>query len=737
MKLVVKILLLGAIALPVGTSAVIYSIEHKNDNNDVMRDPDIHNDGDYIVMSDYGYELKLDRYNLGFEITKGGKTWKSGQLDPSELDDEGYGTITSGYMEAFFKSPITIYYGDGDTYYSIVDETSLTYLYVRTKSFSFETSNNEIVAKVNTGYGKKATELSVSISFNIHYQILEDGLRIYLSDIVEGEATNKVTKIAIYPGFGMSYMQNDEKFLIPDGSGAIIDLSKPSSAKKALTLKVYGEDIGLGFSTRTYYSSEQLSMPMYAAYDNEKALITTIYEGEEHADLYARTSSNSHEVNNMYNYIHYIFALRDSYPQYYGVGEKDYTNIIHENIYDYHPGIEYHLYDESLEYYDIAKKYQEYLVNNGLLIKSTNLDNRLRLEFLMAENKKALFGNELVKMTSVSYIKDKMEELKEVGNEFSVSLRGYTQGGFNGSYPYTFPIESQTGSAGQYKDLATSLSNRNIDVNYNVDLVRSFKKDLKKNALNESQKIISSKDYVNGTRIDFYRINPNETVNLINKYDNQLSSNHGTGLDFTSIGYELFSTYFRERNTREQAREKYISAMKEFTHLRNVRKPNQYMYQAFDRYLDTPTSSSNFIIENESIPFLQMVLSGYKTFASSPINLNYLGEKQLLELVDYNVSPSFLLTEKDTMNLIDSPASSYIYSSVYDVWKNDIINSYNKVINVLNQVNGQEFIKREVIDNNIIKNTYENKCIVINYSSNPYVYQGTEIAPLSSGVFDL
>ena len=260
---------------------------------------------------------------------------------------------------------------------------------------------------------------------------------------------------------------------------------------------------------------------------------------------------------------------------------------------------------------------------------------------------------------------------------------------------------------------------------------------LKKNALNESQKTISSKDYVNGTNLEFYRINPNETVCLIKKYDNQLNNNHGSGLDFTSVGYELFSTYFRERNTREQSRDKYVNAMNEFTHMRNVRKPNQYMYKAFDRYLDTPTSSSNFLIETDSIPFLQMVLSGYKTFSSSPINLNYLGEKQLLELVDYNVSPSFLLTEKDTMNLIDSPASSYIYSSVYDVWKNDIINSYNKVINVLKEVNGQAFVKREVIDNSIIKNTYENKCIIINYSSNPYVYQGVEIAPLSSGVFDI
>ena len=737
MKLVFKILLLGAIALPVGTSAIIYSID-QNNKEESKRDPDIKREGDYIVMSDFDYTLKIDTYNLTLTVSKGEKTWKSGALDESELDEWGYGTITTGDMEAFFKSPVSIYYGDGDSYFSIIDETSLTRNYVSTDKVKFDTSNNEVVAKINTKYGKNKTNPSVAISFNIHYQLLKDGLRVYLSDIVEGEeASNKVTKLAIYPGFGMSYMQNDECFLIPDGSGAIIDLSKQNSSKKPLTLRVYGEDIGITQSTRTYYSSEQLSMPMYAAYDSEKALITTIDDGEEHCDLFARTSSNSHEINNMYNYIHYIFRLRDSYPQYFGVGEKDYTNVLHEKMYDYNPGLYYHLYDETLDYSGIARKYQAYLLESGILNGDRSKDNRLRLEFLMSDNKKALFGEELVKMTSIHFIKEKMEELKEVGDNFSVSLKGYTQGGYNGSYPYTFPIESQTGSSNEYKSLANTLNDRGIDLNYNVDLVRSFKKDLKKNALNESQKVITSKDYVTGTNLSFYRVNPNETVNLVKKYDNNLTNNHGSGLDFTSIGYELFSTYFRESNTREQSRDKYVKAMNEFTHLRNVRKPNQYMFGSFDRYLDAPTSSSNFIIETDSIPFLQMVLGGYKTFASSPINLNYLGTKQLLELVDYNVAPSYLLTEKDTMNLIDSPASNYIYSSVYDVWKEDIINSYHMVIDVLNQVNGQLFIKREALANNVIKNTYENKCIIINYSSNPYNYNGKEVTPLSSEVFDL
>ena len=107
-------------------------------------------------------------------------------------------------------------------------------------------------------------------------------------------------------------------------------------------------------------------------------------------------------------------------------------------------------------------------------------------------------------------------------------------------------------------------------------------------------------------------------------------------------------------------------------------------------------------------------------------------------MVDYNICPSYLLTERDTTELIDSPASSYIYSSIYDVWKSDIINSYNKVIPALKAIAGATFIKREKLDKQVYKNTYDNgKYIIINYSNNPVEVEGKMVPALSSEVFDL
>ena len=719
MKLLYKIAIILLIGAPVTTSAGIYAAKEIKKQK-ALNPTDISSDDDYYTMDNGDYTLKLDRYNLSFEITKNSKTWSSGKVDPSD------NKITS-LREAFLQSPATIYFNGGESYFSIFDSN-----HRETTTIRFSASGDTLKARIGVLDGRR-TSPNLSMNFTINYQLVDDGLIISVSDISENEeGKNKFSKLAIYPGFGMSYLQNDGYFLIPDGSGALIDLSTPSHARSPLQLRTYGKDMGVATDTRTIYSGEQLSMPMYAIADNEKTLMSTIEGGQEFSELNSKVAG----MSDSYNASWWTFHFKEMTYQYMGISESSRKPVLQENMNEFTPIIHYHLYDEAMEYYDIAAKYQEYLLNNQLLNNDRYGNAKLRLEFLMSENKKALFGNEVFKMTSANFIENKMKELNELGNDFTVSLKGYSEGGYTNSYPNTFPIEGRTGSSGDYKELGKYLKDNDMSLNFNVDLLRSFSGNSNKLAMNMSQKLISSNDYVNGTNVKFYRQTPNSAVNLLNKYEANVDKYNASGFDFTSIGSDLYSTYYHEKNSRTDSINKLTNAIKEFNYQKNMRKPNLYMYPYFNNYLDTPTSSSAYMIETSSVPFLQMVLSGYKSFYSTPINLNYLGEKQLLELIDYNTSPSYLLTEEDTMKLIDSPASSYIYSSVYDVWENDIKNSYDKVISVLKQVEGQRFISRIELSPKVYKNTYENgKVIIINYSSNPYSYSLKEVLPLSYEVF--
>ena len=723
MKLIPKILILASLALPIGASAVIASTKIKEKDNTVSST--IETDGDYVIMSNDDYTFTLDTVTLQFTITKGGKTWESGIVKESEKEGSTYA------RQDFLTSAATIYIynsSGGESNFSIFDENH----YYTTTAKITNKKNNLISAKISVIDGGTKTKPNFKMSFKINYSLIKDGLSISVSDIEQDVENNKQTlsKMILYPGFNMSYQLHNGYVLIPDGSGALIDLSKESYANTMLTLTTYGNDIGISTKNRTYTSPEQLSLPMYASVDEDRSMIVTVEEGQEYSELNSKVTGMLDQFNATY----FRFLFKDLTYQYLGLSESNRKPIPQTTTNDFLPCLHYHLYDEKLEYYDIAKKYQEYLIDNELIGEKNEDSSKLRLEFLMGESKKALFGNEYVKMTSTSFIKDKVDELNDQIDNLSVSLRGYGGTGYYNSYPNSFSGISSN----EYKSLGSHMNSKGIPLNYTVDVVRSFDKNSSKNAMNMSEKLISSSDYVNGTGSTFYRVNPKESASLITSYDHKLSSLNANGFDFTSIGYDLFSTYYREENTRSTTMEKYQNALNAVSHDRNIRKPNLYVYPYVKGYLDAPTSSSNFMIETESIPFLSMVLSGYKSFYSSPLNLNYLGDKQLLQLVDYNINPSYLLTENDTMDLIDSPTSSYIYSSAYDNWSNDIVNSYHKVVDTLDQVSNACFIKREVLDKQVYKNTYDNnKVIIVNYSNNDYSYNGTIVPALSSGVFNV
>ena len=605
MKVLHKLLLLVGLALPVGASAGIAAYEMKKSSRSVPSDT--YSEGDYIVMENSDYKFKLDSYDLSFTIQKGDKIWNSGVID--EADEE-----TLPMRKAFLTNAVTI-----NAYNSTGGEASFSIFDTNHKPTTTVVAtprNNKIIAKVSVLDGKRA-DPNFKMSFNINYSLIDDGLEISVTDIVEDE-NNKLTlcKMAIYPGFGMSYQLHDGYFLIPDGSGAYIDLSTKTHAQSGMQLTTYGKDMGISASNRTYYSPEQLSMPMYAIGDNDKASMTTVEEGQEFSELNTELFTTVAGVNDNYNITYFRFNFKEITYQYMGLSESSRKPIPQPNRNEFTPRLHYHLYDQKLEYYDIAKKYQEYLLANELLNKEKYADTSLRLEFLMNENKKALFGKQTIHMTSAGFIEEKVGKLLETGNDLSVSLRGYTSTGFGGSYPYTFA------SSPSYKSLGSYLQEHSVDFNFNVDVVRSFNNTHgDKLAMNMSQKLINTTDYVNGTGDTFYRVNPGESASLVKEYEKKITANNGSGFDFTSLGFDLFSTYYHEENTRTSSIGVYQSALQDVSIKKNMRKPNLYMFPYFNNYLDTPTSNSGYVLETDSVPFLQMVLSGYKSFYSSPINL--------------------------------------------------------------------------------------------------------------------
>ena len=716
-KALIGLFCVTGVAVSIGSYAYLSSAAI--DKGSVILD-----EGDDMEISNGRFTFKVEKSSLRFTLSSSTRSWDSGSIDES---DE---TITS-LREAFLISPVTVYAlspTGGESSFSMWDEG-----HRESTRVSLYGEGDGLVAKVSMIDGRRASP-NLSLSFNLHYALHDDGLSISVDSIQEKEGSNKLSRLVIYPGFGSSYKQNDGYILVPDGSGAIIDLSKPSDAQSALQLTTYGKDFAVNSSKRSYYSAEQLAFPMYGIASENSSLMAMVEGGEEYSELNAKVAGM---VDN-YNCAYFRFLFRDVVYQYQGL--DTFKTVPQEEMNSFAPSIRYQLYDEKLDYGEYAGEYRGYLLGKGLLSNALSADPKLHLDFLMADAKKALFGEELVPVSNAEEVGEMMDELATLGNEFDVSLRGFTAGGLGHSYPYAFPVEGAIGGNNGIRELTSSLHQQGIATHLDVDLLRSVEgkgasgNDL---ALNVSQKKVTTNDYVNGTSSEFLRVVPSKTASLLQEYEKKAEELGIDGFDFASIGFDLFSTFFHEVNTRSQSKAIYEEAISLFGLKKHMRKPNLYMLRHCDAYLEASIGSSSFLIESESIPFVPMLLSGRMNLYSAPVNLNYLGKKQLLQMVDYGICPSYLLTKAETMELLDCEASSYVHSSEFDLWKEDVKSAYQMVINTLKQVKGALFSSREQIAPSVYRDVYSNgKDIIVNYGTDPYIVGTTEVPSLGSAVVE-
>jgi hypothetical protein len=172
----------------------------------------------------------------------------------------------------------------------------------------------------------------------------------------------------------------------------------------------------------------------------------------------------------------------------------------------------------------------------------------------------------------------------------------------------------------------------------------------------------------------------------------------------------------------------------------NLESPNMYLWQYTDRYLQSPVGSSQYVFETDAVPFLQMVLRGTMEVYAPYSNFSFYTQSDILRMIDYNLSPSFILSEKPSYHLA-STSSAELYSTEFNQYEGLIKNVYTKVNEALSQVIGYTWTGRTVLADGVIKNTYTNgtdtKEIVINYTDENAVYNQTTVAPLSASVISL
>lgn len=732
------------------------------------------------------YYFREDRDVLAIKDKRSGYTWKSGLDIPfeTEINDRMAEATTpeevlevaiprearmSTIYTGLSNSLITVEYNESETIKRI---SSASKDMVESKLVTL--NDNPATRRLDVDFKNIELELKVHITFQ------EDSITYEIKDEdVTGEGKASILDIMITPFLGASGGQTEyynpetqmydiieDKYMVPgyifvpDGSGSLIRFQNNNASFSMYYGDVYGEDP----SQNTYYGNTLTDaiplkdpvMPVFgvAHGDGQAAFVAYADSGAEFMQIAVRPEENLMA----YNYVYPMFVYNANYWQVYNKkGDGFFTLMEEPNVMDIRMTYTFLSGDGSdgtpaADYTGMAATYREHLIEQGVLTEAPstkNSDIPLRLDFIMADSKKGIVGTDQVVVTTVEDVRNILDTIiKNRGiTNVNTGLYGWQQDGESFAKPGSANYSGKIGSKKEFKELITDFAERNIDISYarEYTTINEQMMNYQGNAVRHvnSWYLILNKMYllpVNTPEYLFGYATPQRSAEWFKKQLNRFSP-YSESMTVSGMSNILLSNYNSSGvvSTVSDAIALYqetFEKAKEEVKL-NFETPNMYLWKYTDRYLKSPVGTSQYVFETDAVPFLQMVLHGTMEVYAPYANFSFYTQSDILRMIDYNLSPSFILSEQPS-HLLASTLSSELYSTEFNQYESLIGNLYQQVNEVLSQVSGYSWIGRRVLENGVIMNTYQNgaeiKKIIINYTDEEMQYDDATVAPLSASV---
>lgn len=663
--------------------------------------------------------LYADRETLGFKVVDK----RSGYIWHSSLDNVTEADKLNKTWTAFARSAVSL---EMMMKNATTQRLSLT---KDQKSINFSTTDH--------GFKADITFPLYGLGLTLYVELEDDGVsvKVPFASIKQTMEDYRFETLHLYPFFGATILDTVPGYIfIPDGSGALMRFSDTTKAESMFYGKYYGYDLGMttvinfnGFVNPAYNLSLPVTGMVHGVHQN--AYLLVLEEGASYGTLRVHPAG----VTTQFNFAYNTFIYNESFFQATNRAGAGVT-AIQKNTNAFNISMHYRfLSGDQADYAGMALSYQDYLVDSGKLKDQTDASPMgIRLEFLMGEKRKFLFWDLPVKMTTLSQAQTILESLKSLGVKApEVILYGWQPLGASTMAPTSFKMEGSFGSVTQLKSLGTWLKTNQGNLNLYLDPQSAILNSSAYSVRSDLAMSITNKNLkgYNRNKLNYYFNLANVEKRLV-KFDASLSKLTDLGLALDSIGSILYSD-FKPADTvnREEAIAAYQGYLDTLTHPTAFYIPNDYLLGYAKSYYDAPLTNSGYLYVSDSVPFLEIALSGYVNLYSTPLNFSSDLSFERLRLVDYNIYPSFFLTQNDTSKILNTQ-SNWIYTSSIGQWGDDVSATYAWMSSRLTPVKGATVIDRSVPQSGVSVVTYSNnQRIIVNYNATAVTVDGITIAP--------
>ena len=588
----------------------------------------------------------------------------------------------------------------------------------------------------------------VGITVPVQFVLNDQGMEasVLADEIREENEDYALTGVTLMPYFGSALPKEDGYFLLPDGSGALVEFQKAPLDCAPYEQQIYGRELSVS-RRKADARTQQALLPVFGVKKENSAFLAVMTEGAAEAVLQAESAGGRTERFSLAP--RFVYRISDLIL----VEKKNQTVRMtqewHSTVKKYTVSYRF-LSGEQADYNGMAAAYRAYLQNEKGMKQTDAPADQLFLTMIGgAKATVNVLGFPVDRVQCLTGFEDArniLADLTEQGvGPVSAAYTAWQHGGAECAMPDRIRPDGSLGGKAGFSELIGFCSEKQIALYPEVDPVWIYRGRIGRMGQNSGVKNIQRgpaeqyhyrlSDGGANLTMPRYLLNHqavSETCHALS--DSRKKDFSGlNGLGATVLGHTLYSDFGRRRVCRGEAERMFCE------NLRDMSQDTRLMFSAPCGYAlpyasavtDAPESASAFTIETASVPFYQMALRGLVPVSSEEINRSADPELLLLRCAQLGMTPHFSLLARNEDKVYKTCLSD-VTSGLYTDWRGNLLEAAARLKPVLEAAGNSPIRSCRTEPSGAGKTEFENGAVVyVNLSDQPAEIDGKKLEPRS------
>lgn len=562
-----------------------------------------------------------------------------------------------------------------------------------------------VVTMVDNGFRAEYTFPNEGITIPYYITLNDDYIEasIAVDEIFENESdstlitesSRSIVDVNLLQDLGAAYSDEEGYIITPDGSGAVINFNNGKTKANEYTQRIYGRDLAKS-QDMAPAKTEQAYLPVLGIVRSDNALLEVVTEGSAYATARAAVAG---QKSTSYNSAWFNFQLRATDTYFMGGQNASSLNAYQEKIIPesrvtvrYYPIIK-----DDVSYIDVAKRYQQYLVEEKGLTKNENERSPLYLDIYGGTVKEqSVLGfpvNLETAATTYEQAKEMLQTLKNSGvDDIIVSYEDFNKAGITSRISNSVGYSSTLGGKSKWKELKSFCDANGITLAPSFDLME-YERSGNGYTKTGASAIAITKAYAtqsvyelafgtpHDTRSSWYILSPAYFEKV---YGEVITSCQKEGINAISVAdgtNKLYSDYTSNSNRNTSRQQAVNNLIKGYEMINQSgmtfvsAAANDYALPYVDYLKDVPLYSSNFDVYDYDIPFYELVIHGYIPYTTKAKNASSSADEMFVYSVVTGTPLHYEVMYEDPNEFTNCSYDELFYT-YYEGWVQDIIAEY-------------------------------------------------------------